>query len=104
MPMSRDFPINGVEFLKAWKASMINIVIKDISGSKSKIINGDKSKDLLANDVDLDNWEDMEDLINGIENLISFSSSLSFERKKLLLKSKLALYDLMLEKIRLQVC
>lgn len=99
MPRSRDFPINGVEFLKAWKASMINLVIKDISDSKNKIINGENNKDLLVNDMDLDNWEDMEDLINGIENLISFSSSLSPEHKKLLLKSKLVLYDLMLEKL-----
>ena len=100
MPRSRDFPINGLEFLKAWKASMINIVIKDINDSKSKIINDENTKDLLENDVNLDNWQDMEDLINGIENLISFSSSsLSSEHRKVLLRCKLALYDLMLEKL-----
>jgi hypothetical protein len=101
MPRSRDFPINGVEFLKAWKASMINIVIKDISENKNKIINDENNKELLENDVDLDNWQDMEDLINEVGNLINFSSSLSSEHKKVLLRCKVALYDLMLEKLSL---
>jgi hypothetical protein len=81
----------------------IRAIAKSILGPVTMHIceHDENNKELLENDVDLDNWQDMEDLINEVENLINFSSSLSSEHKKVLLRCKVALYDLMLEKLSL---
>ena len=99
MPRSRDFPINGVEFLKAWKSSIINKVMQDISESKSKIIK-DNDAILNNNNLNVNNWDEVETLIKGIDNLISFSSSIaSNESKKLLLMCKIGFYEFMLKEL-----
>jgi hypothetical protein len=99
MPRSRDFPINGVEFLKTWKASLINKVMQDINEAKEKIIQDNNNNDIiLNNNLDVNNWGEVERTINGLDNLIS-SLSLSTEHKKILLMSKIAMYNYMLEKL-----
>lgn len=95
MPRSRDFPINGIEFLKAWKSSIINKVMQDISESKSKIIEDNDA--ILNNHLDVNNWDEVEALIKGIDNLIS--SSTSNESKKLLLMCKIGFYEYMLKEL-----
>jgi hypothetical protein len=102
MPRSRDFPINGTEFLKIWKASLINKLIQDINGSKVKILQ-DKNNNNdsgLENDIDIDinDWQEIETIVNELDHLIG-SSSLATEHKKTLLRSKLTLYNYMLEKL-----
>ena len=99
MPRSRDFPINGTEFLKIWKASLINKLIQDINESKVKILqNSNNTNSKLENDVDINNWEEVETVVNEHDDLIGLSS-LAPEHKKMLLASKIALYNYMLEKL-----
>ena len=38
MPRSRDFPVNGVEFFKMWKTSIIDKVIKEIENKEIILI------------------------------------------------------------------
>jgi hypothetical protein len=100
MPRSRDFPINGTEFLKVWKASLINKLIQGINESKAKILqdknnNNDSGPE---NDIDINDWEEVETIINELDHLIG-SSSLAPEHKKTLLRSKMTLYNYMLEKL-----
>ncbi|HYY86743.1 MAG TPA: hypothetical protein VE594_06530 [Nitrososphaeraceae archaeon] len=99
MPRSRDFPVNGIEFLKAWKASLINKVLEDIKENKRKIIEDDNNDKISEMSLDLNNWGEVENLVSRIDNLISFSPSLSIEQKKVLLMCKVAIYDHMLEKV-----
>jgi hypothetical protein len=97
MPRSRDFPINGTEFLKIWKASLINKLIQDINESKVKILqNNNDTK--LEKDVDINNWEEVETIVNELDDLVGLSS-LAPEHKKMLSASKIALYNYMLEKL-----
>jgi hypothetical protein len=98
MPRSRDFPINGTEFLKIWKASLINKLIQDINESKVKILQNNNNNTKLENDVDINNWEEVETIVNELDDLIGLSS-LAPEHKKMLLASKMALYNYMLEKL-----
>jgi hypothetical protein len=97
MPRSRDFPYNGIEFLKAWKSSIVNKVIKDINESKSKTIKD--NTDIMADNLDVNNWAEVEALVDGLDNLIKLSPSLSTEHKKILLRNKIAIYQFMLEKL-----
>jgi hypothetical protein len=98
MPRSRDFPINGTEFLKIWKASLINKLIQDINESKVKILQNNNNNTKLENDVDINNWEEVETIVNELDDLVGLSS-LASEHKKMLLASKMALYNYMLEKL-----
>lgn len=98
MPRSRDLPINGTEFLKAWKASLINKLIEDINESKAKVLEDNNSDTKLENDVDINNWQEVETIVDELDNVIS-SSSLGPEHRKILLASKMALYNYMLEKL-----
>jgi hypothetical protein len=98
MPRSRDFPINGTRFLKVWKASLINKLIQSINESKAKILEDNNNDAKLENDVDINNWQQVETIINELENLID-SSSLTPEHRKILLESKITLYNYMLEKL-----
>jgi hypothetical protein len=100
MPRSRDFPINATEFMKAWKASLVQKIVEDIKESKAQIIKDENNDTSNENDVDIDinDWEQVETLVDELENQIN-SSSLRPEQKKLLLSSKLAIYNFMLEKL-----
>jgi flagellin-specific chaperone FliS len=100
MPRSRDFPINGTEFLKVWKASLINKLIQGINESKVKILQDDNNNNDsgLENDIDINDWQEVETIVNELDDLIG-SSSLAPEHKKTLLRSKMTLYNYMLEKL-----
>jgi hypothetical protein len=98
MPRSRDFPINGVEFLKAWKASLITKVIQDIKEANEQIVND--NKDLTLNkDLDINDWGEAEAVVNRLSDLISLTPSLSDEQKRVLLTSKITICNYMLEKL-----
>jgi hypothetical protein len=100
MPRSRDFPVNGTEFLKVWKASLINKLIQGINESKVKILQDDNNNNDsgLENDIDINDWQEVETIVNELDDLIG-SSSLAPEHKKTLLRSKMTLYNYMLEKL-----
>jgi hypothetical protein len=98
MPRSRDFPINGTDFLKVWKASLINKLIQDINESKAKVLKDDNNNAKLENDIDINNWQEVETITNELDNLIK-STSLGPEHGKILLASKIALYNYMIEKL-----
>ena len=100
MPRSRDFPINGIKFLKVWKASLINKLAQDINEAKVKILQDDNNNDdsRLENDIDINDWKDVETIVKELDYLTD-SSSLAPEYKKTLLRSKISLYNYMLEKL-----
>jgi hypothetical protein len=52
----------------------------------------------LDNNLDVNNWGEVERMIGDLDNLISLTS-LSIEHKKILLMSKIAIYNYMLEKL-----
>jgi hypothetical protein len=84
--------------LKIWKASLINKLIQDINESKVKILQNNNNNTKLENDVDINNWEEVETIVNELDDLVGLSS-LASEHKKMLLASKMALYNYMLEKL-----
>jgi hypothetical protein len=100
MPRSRDFPVNATEFMKAWKASLVHKLVEDIKESKAQIIKDENNDTRNENDLDIDinDWEQVENLVDELENQIG-SSSLPLDQKKLMLSSKLAIYNFMLDKL-----
>jgi hypothetical protein len=98
MPRSRDFPKNGTEFFKAWKTSLINKLIQDINESKAKLLKGSNNDTTIESAVNINNWQEVETIINDLDSLIGLAS-LAPEHRKTLLTSKMTLYDFMLEKL-----
>ncbi len=73
--------------------------MQDINEAKEKIIQDNNNNDIiLNNNLDVNNWGEVERTINGLDNMIN-SLSLSTEHKKILLMSKIAVYNYMLEKL-----
>ena len=81
MPRFRDFPFNGVEFLKAWKSSLVNKVMQDINESKSKTIENNQNI-MINNDVDVNNWSDVEKLATGLIISLSYYHHYQMRTKK----------------------
>lgn len=98
MPRSRDFPKNGTEFFKAWKASLINKLIQDIKESKAKLLEGSSNNTTVEIAVAINDWQEVETIVNDLDNLVDLAS-LAPEHRKTLLVSKMALYEFMLEKL-----
>ena len=84
--------------MKAWKASLVHKIIENIKESKEQIIKDENNDIGRENDVDINDWEQVETLVDELENLIQ-SSSFPAGQKKILLNSKLAIYNFMLEKL-----
>ena len=99
MPRSRDFPNNGLEFLKAWKSSLVNKIMQDINESKSKVTKDNQNIMINDDDMDVNNWSDVEKLVIGLDSLLELLPSLSNQGKKILLLNKIAIYQFMLEKL-----
>jgi hypothetical protein len=98
MPRSRDFPHDGIKFLKAWKSSLVNKIIQDINESKGKTI--EDNRDIMSDgSLDINDWDGVETLVDGLDNVIKLVPSLSIENKKILLMNKIAIYQFMLEKL-----
>ena len=88
MPRSRDFPFNGVEFLKMYKASIIDKMISAVNNEREEII---KSMGGSSIEIDMDNWKQIQSLVN---NLVEAASRLSSdEDKKLIAIWELQIYD-----------
>ena len=88
MPKSRDFPVNGVEFFKIWKTSIIDKVIEDVEGQRNNLNQENLDK------VDFGNWEGIQELMNKLDNL---TTHISEEDKKLILQWKLNLLEEMIK-------
>ena len=89
MPRSRDFPFNGVEFLKMYKASIIDNMIKAVIDEQDKNIESEgKSDDDV--EIDMDNWTQIRTLL---DNLGDMTSRLSDDDKRLITIWKLQIYD-----------
>jgi hypothetical protein len=88
MPRSRDFPFNGVEFLKMYKASIIDKVVSAISEEQDRIIKSVGGSEI---EVDKDDWEQIQALLNNLEDMTNRLSS--DEDKKLIAIWKLQIYD-----------
>jgi hypothetical protein len=87
MPRSRDFPYNGVQFLKLWKISILDNVIKSIRSQQADIVKEWSSKIPIP---DLDQWWEVQDLMYKIDQTME---DLPLETKKLFVIWKLQLID-----------
>ena len=88
MPRSRDFPFNGVEFLKMYKASIIDKVISAINEEQDRIIKSVGGSEI---EVDKDDWGQIQALLNDLGDMTNRLSS--DEDKKLIAIWKLQIYD-----------
>jgi hypothetical protein len=86
MPRSRDFPYNGIAFLKMWKISILKNVIKSIRNQKADIIKEWGGKVLIP---DLDKWGEVQKLMSKIDKTMEDMP----ETKKLFVIWKLQLFD-----------
>ncbi|HKG30087.1 MAG TPA: hypothetical protein VKA91_02350 [Nitrososphaeraceae archaeon] len=88
MPRSRDFPFNGVEFLKMYKASIIDKMISAINEEQDRIIKFIGGSEIKIN---MDNWRQIQTLLNSLGDMTNRLSS--DEDKKLIAIWKLQIYD-----------
>lgn len=72
-------------------------VMQDINEAKEKINyqdnNNKNNKNIIDDDLDVNNWGEVERMIGDLDNLISLTS-LSTEHKKILLMSKISIYNI----------
>jgi hypothetical protein len=90
MPRSRDFPYNGIQFLKMWKISILKNVIKSVKSQQAEIIKEWGSKISIP---DLDKWGEVQELMSKIDKTMEDLP----ETKKLFVIWKLQLFDHMTE-------
>jgi hypothetical protein len=88
MPRSRDFPFNGVEFLKMYKASIIEKMESAINDERDRTIKSMGESDI---EIDTDDWGQIQALLNNLEDMTNRLSS--DEDKKLIAIWKLQIYD-----------
>jgi hypothetical protein len=88
MPRSRDFPFNGVEFLKMYKASIIDNMISAIKDERDSNI---KTRSENEIQIDMDDWKQIQTLLSKLENMSNHLTS--DEDKKLITTWKLQIYD-----------
>jgi hypothetical protein len=88
MPRSRDFPFNGVEFLKMYKASIIDNMIKAVTDEQDKNIESQGKSDDV--EIDMDHWTQIRTLLGNLEDM---TGRLSDDDKKLITIWKLQIYD-----------
>jgi hypothetical protein len=88
MPRSRDFPFNGVEFLKMYKASIIDNMIKAVTDEQDKNIESEGKSDDV--EIDMDHWTQILTLLGNLEDM---TGRLSDDDKKLITIWKLQIYD-----------
>jgi hypothetical protein len=99
MPRSRDFPINGTEFLKAWKSSLITKVVQEIDKAKEELLKKYADIDIDQN-LDINDWGDVEKVVDKLNDLATLSDNLSNEQKRVVLTSKISIYNFMIEKLK----
>jgi hypothetical protein len=88
MPRSRDFPFNGVEFLKMYKASIIEKMVSAINDERDRTIESIGGSDI---EIDTGDWGQIQTLLS---NLGDMSNRLvSEEDKRLISMWKLQIYD-----------
>ena len=93
MPRSRDFPFNGVEFLKMYKASIIDKMIKATKDEQDSNIESEGQNDV---EIDMGNWKQIQTLLSNLEDM---TSHLSDEDKKLIAIWKLQIYDTLIHSL-----
>lgn len=96
MPRSRDFPFNGIEFLKMYKASIIDKVISAINDELDNIM---KSEEESIMEIDTDNWKQVQALLVNIGSMTN--RLLSEKDKKLITAWKLQIYDNILHSLNI---
>jgi len=88
MPRSRDFPFNGVEFLKMYKASIIDKMVSAINEEQDRIIKSIGGSEI---EINMENWRQIQTLLNSLGDMTNRLSS--DEDKKLIAIWKLQIYD-----------
>jgi hypothetical protein len=88
MPRSRDFPFNGVEFLKMYKASIIEKMVSAINDERDRTIESIGGSDI---EIDTGDWGQTQTLLNNLGDMSN--RLLSEEDKRLISIWKLQIYD-----------
>ncbi len=89
MPRSRDFPSHGVEFLRMWKAAMVDKLVDQVKNQKLQILESERSKNSSI-EIDMTNLDEVQNIINGIDGALE---NLPDGYKKLFLIWKLQILD-----------
>jgi len=89
MPRSRDFPVNGVEFLKLWKGALLDKFAQKLDEQKNAILGSDL-KEISNGEIDLTDFGDLQNIVNEIDFRVQ---NLTAENKKILLTCKLIILN-----------
>jgi len=89
MPRSRDFPINGVEFLKLWKGALLDKFAEKLSEEKNSILNSEL-QEIVKGEIDLTDFGDLQKIVDEIDFTVK---NITTENKKLLLTCKLVILN-----------
>jgi len=95
MPRSRDFPVNGVEFLKMYKQSILDKVVNAIKSERDRTIKSIGGGGDV--EIDTDDWSQMQTLLKNLEEMSNRLSS--DEDKRLVAISKLQIYDELINRL-----
>jgi hypothetical protein len=94
-PRSRDFPSNGIEFLKIWKAVMVDKLVEQVKNQKNQILESEK---LQLSEVEMDLTD-----IGGLQNIMNQISvgleNLPDGYKRLFLRWKFQILDLVIKEL-----
>lgn len=95
MPRSRDFPSNGIEFLKIWKGVMVDKLVTQIRNQKNLILESEK---LQLSEVEMDGTDigDLQNIINQIDVALE---NLPDGYKRLFLRWKFQILDLVIKEL-----
>jgi hypothetical protein len=89
MPRSRDFPINGVEFLKLWKAALLDKFAEKLDDEKNAILASDL-EEISKGEIDLTDFGELQKIVDEIDYTVK---NITAENKKILLTCKLVILN-----------
>ena len=89
MPRSRDFPINGIEFLKLWKAALLDKFAEKLNDEKNAILGSDL-QEISKAEIDLTDFGDLQKIVNEIDFIVK---NITAENKKILLTCKMIILN-----------
>jgi len=95
MPRSRDFPSNGIEFLKIWKGVMVDKLVEKVKNQKNHILESEKLQ-LSEVQMDVTDIGDVQDIINQIDVALE---NLPDGYKRLFLRWKLQILELVIKEL-----
>lgn len=95
MPRSRDFPSNGIEFLKMWKEVMVDKLVEQVKNQRNQILESEKLQ-FSEVQIDVTDIGGLQNIVNRIEVALE---NLPDGYKRLFLKWKLQIFDLVIKEL-----